>query len=235
MTLRPDGRKPHETRQITAEAGVIKQADGSAKFKIGDTEAIAAVYGPQELHPRHLQNPKKGVLRCSYNMLPFSGDGSRVRPGFSRRSEEISHVTTKALEPVVDLTDYPNSVVDVFIELTQTDAGSRCAGICAASIALADAGITMKDMVPSVSVGLIDGELVIDLNGEEEHLGENETPDIPVAMVPRTEEITLLQLDGIVSKEELLKAMHTVKEPLHEIADIQRKALKEQYEGVVQE
>jgi len=235
MTLRPDGRKPHETREITAEAGVIKQADGSAKFKIGNTEAVAAVYGPQELHPRHLQNPKKGILRCSYNMLPFSGDGSRVRPGFSRRSEEISHVTTKALEPVVDLTEYPNSVVDVFIELTQTDAGSRCAGICAASMALADAGITMKDMVPAISVGKLNDTLVIDLDGEEEHLDENETPDIPVAMIPRSEEITLLQLDGIVTQQELLDGMSLVKESLHEIADLQRKALKKQYEGVVQE
>ena len=234
MSLRPDGRKPHETRPIEAETGVVKQADGSGRFKIGDTEAIAAVYGPQELHPRYMQDPKKGVLRCNYNMLPFAGDGSRVRPGFSRRSEEISHVTQKALEPVVDLTDYPNSVVDVFVELTQTDAGSRCAGICAASIALADAGISMKDVVPAISVGKIDGTLVIDLDGEEEHLGENETPDMPVAVIPRSEEITLLQLDGIMTKQELIEGMDLLKESLHTIAEAQRKALKQKYDEVLQ-
>ena len=62
-------------------------------------------------------------------------------------------VTEKALLPVLDLDEFPNSVVDVFIEFPQTDAGTRCAGICAASIALADAGLKMKDMVSSVSVG----------------------------------------------------------------------------------
>jgi exosome complex component RRP41 len=147
-----------------------------------------------------LQDPKSGVLRCNYSMLPFSGDGSRVRPGPSSRSKEISMVTEKALRPVLDLRDYPNTVVDVFIELPQTDAGSRCAGICAAAIALADAGLTMKDMVSSVSVGMVRGTLLVDLDGAEEHMDENEAADVPIAMIPSTEEITLLQMDGIVSK-----------------------------------
>jgi len=171
--VRPSNRKFDEPRLIEAEAGVIKKADGSARFKIGDTEAYAAVYGPRELHPKFLQDPKTGVLRCNYSMLPFSGDGSRVRPGPSRRSKEISMVTENALKPVLDLRDYPNTVVDVFIELPQTDAGSRCAGICAAAIALADAGITMKDMVAAVSVGMVRGNLLVDLDGAEEHMDEN--------------------------------------------------------------
>lgn len=226
---RPDGRQPDEMRPIETDVAVIPKADGSARFKIGDTEAYAAVYGPRELHPRHKQDPEKGLLRCSYNMLPFSGDGSRVRPGFSRRSEEISHVTQQALAPVVDLTDSPNTVVDVFIELTQTDAGSRCAGICAASMALADAGIAMKDLVPAVGVGKIEDSIVVDLNGEEEHLGDNETPDMPIAIIPATDEITLLQLDGILSEDELHECIDTVTPALHRIADIQRETLRKHY------
>ena len=199
-------------------------------FRIGKTTAYAAVYGPRELHPKHLQDPKKGVLRCNYNMMPFSAE-ERVRPGPSRRSKEISMVTGKALLPVVNLEDYPNAVVDVFIELTETDAGSRCAGICAASIALADAGITMKDMVVSVSAGVIEHQVIVDLDGEEEHITDLDVADIPIAMVPSTEEITLLQMDGKASKEELLKAIESVKPVLKKIADIQRKALKEKYKG----
>ena len=130
-------------------------ANGSAYFKIGDTEAYAAVYGPRELYPSFLKNPSTGIVRCHYNMLPFSGMGDRVRPGPSRRSKEISMVSKKALEPVIDLTAYPSTVLDVFIELSQTDAGSRCAGICAASMALADAGILMKDLVVAISLGKI--------------------------------------------------------------------------------
>lgn len=226
---RPSKRKLTESRPIEAEAGVIEQADGSARFKIGDTEAYAAVYGPRELHPRFLQDPKKGVLRCNYSMMPFSGDGTRVRPGPSRRGKEISMVTEKALLPVIDLTDYPNTVVDVYIELPQTDAGSRCAGICAASMALADAGLKMKDMVAAVAVGKIRGEIIVDLDGEEEHMDENEGTDIPMALVPSTDEITLLQMDGKISKDEFLNAIEVVKPALREIADKQREALKAKY------
>jgi exosome complex component RRP41 len=117
----------------------------------------------------------------------------------------------------------------VFIELPQTDAGSRCAGICAAAIALADAGFTMKDMVAAVSVGSVRGSIVVDLDGAEEHMDENESTDIPVAMIPSTEEITLLQMDGIVSKENLLHAIELVKPALKMIAEKQREALKNRY------
>lgn len=228
---RPSKRKNDEPRKIEAEVGVIKKADGSARFKIGDTEALAAVYGPRELHPKFMQDPKTGILRCNYSMMPFSGDGSRVRPGPSRRSKEISMVTEKALIPVLDLTDYPNTVVDVFIELPQTDAGSRCAGICAAAMALADAGLIMKDMVASVSVGMVRDTLLVDLDGEEEHLDDNEAADIPIAMIPSTGEITLLQMDGIVTKQNLKKAIELVKPALIKIADIQRQALLSKYKG----
>lgn len=227
---RPSKRKNNEPRAMEAEAGIIKKADGSARFKIGNTEAYAAVYGPRELHPRFLQDPKKGVLRCNYSMMPFSGDGTRVRPGPSRRSKEISLVTEKALLPVVDLSDYPNAVVDVFIELPQTNAGSRCAGICAAAIALADAGITMKDMVASISVGMVRDTIVVDLDGEEEHLDDNEAADIPIAMIPSTDEITLLQLDGIITKDNLKEAIRLVKPVLLDIAKVQQDALKKKYE-----
>ena len=220
FTKRPDGRKFEDTRPIEAKAGVISKADGSAFFKIGKTSAYAAVYGPRELHPRHRQDPKTGILRCNYNMMPFSGE-ERVRPGPSRRSKEISMVTEKALQPVVNLEDYPNAVVDVFVELTETDAGSRCAGICAASMALADAGITMKDMVTSVSAGVIDHNIVVDIDGEEEHIEDVDVADIPIAMIPSTEEITLLQMDGKAKKEELLKAIEAVKPALKKIAEIQ--------------
>ena len=126
---RVDGRKMDEPRPIVARAGVIKKADGSGYFKIGNTEAYAAVYGPRELHPKFMQDPRKGVLRCNYNMMPFAGPGDRSRPGPNRRAKEISMVTQKALLPVLDLSEYPNAVVDVFIELPDADAGSRCAGI----------------------------------------------------------------------------------------------------------
>lgn len=224
-----DGRKFDETRPIEAKAGVIKNADGSAYFKIGKTMAYAAVYGPRNLYPRFLQNPEKGIVRVHYNMLPFSGSGDRVRPGQSRRSREISLVTEKALSPVLDLSEFPNSVVDVFIELPETDAGTRCAGICAASIALADAGLTMKDMVTAISVGRVDDKLVVDLDYQEEAYEDGPVADIPIAMINRTEEISLLQMDGEVSVDFMKDALELGKKTCKEIYEVQKKALKDKY------
>ena len=226
---RHDGRKPDELRQIEAKVGVIKNADGSAYFKIGNTWAYAAVYGPRNLFPKFLQDPNKGILRCNYNMMPFSGAGERVRPGANRRSKEISLVMEKALLPVLNLDEYPNSVVDVFVELPQTDAGSRCAAICAASMALADAGLVMRDLVSAISVGRIDDMAVVDLDYKEEAYEDGPVADVPVSMISRTKEITLLQMDGEISKEMLFQAIEIGRNAIDQIYEIQKKALKEKY------
>jgi len=225
---RKDGRKNDEMRSpIVAKVGIIPNADGSAMFQIGKTIAIAAVYGPKKMHPQHSQNPEKGTLRCTYNMLSFSVE-DRIRPGPSRRSTEISKITEWALEPVVMLNKYPNMVVDVHINITQADAGTRCAGINAAAMALAHAGIPMKDMVSSVSVGKMDKTLVIDLDKYEDSEfedGEGST-DIPMSFT-RSGEITHLQLDGKITKVQLKEAIKMAKKASEEIYEIQKKALKE--------
>lgn len=228
-TKRSDGRKFDELRPIEASVGVVKRADGSAQFKIGKTIAIAAAYGPRSLYPTYLRNPESGILRCNYNMLSFSGSGDRVKPGPSRRSREISLVTEKALLPVLDLTEFPNTVTDVFIELIQTDSGTRCAGITAASMALADAGLLMKDLVASVAVGIVDDKVIVDLTKEEEDY--EGAVDIPVAIVPRKNEITLLQLDGQVKKDKLSQALEAAKAACQKIYDIERETLKGKYKG----
>jgi exosome complex component RRP41 len=228
---RVDGRKIDELRPMEAEVGVIKRADGSAMFKIGKTVAYAAVYGPRNLFPRFMQDPVKGILRVNYSMMPFSGSGNRVRPGPNRRSKEISMVTQKALLPVLDLSEFPNAVIDVFIELPQTDAGTRCAGIVAAAMALADAGVPMKDLVSSVSVGRVDDKVVVDLCYDEEAYPDGPVADIPVAMLPSTGEITLLQMDGELKPEQLKEGLELAKKACLEINEIQKKALKAKYSG----
>ncbi len=226
---RLDNRGFDQARPIEAKVGIIKRADGSALFKIGNTWAYAAVYGPRNLHPRFLQDPSKGILRCNYNMMPFSSFNDRVRPGGSRRSKEISLVTQKALLPVLNLEDFPNSVVDVFIELPLTEAGSRCAGICAASMALADAGLEMKDLVSAVSVGRVDDKIVVDLDYAEESHEGGPVADIPVAMMPNLGKITLLQMDGEVSRDMLQDALQKAKKVCKEIYEVQKNALKQKY------
>ncbi|MAG07944.1 exosome complex exonuclease Rrp41 [Candidatus Woesearchaeota archaeon] len=224
---RPDGRNVDELRKIEAKAGIIKRADGSASFKIGNTIAYAAVYGPRNLYPRFLQNPEKGILRCNYNMMPFSGSGERIRPGSSRRSKEISLVTEKALLPVINLGEFPNSVIDIFIEFPQTDAGSRCAGICAASIALAEAGVPMKELVAAVAVGIVNGEVVVDLSKEEEDM--DGAVDIPIAITTKSNNISLLQMDGMIKQEDIKKAIELGKKASQKIFELQKKAIKDKY------
>jgi exosome complex component RRP41 len=233
---RLDGRKDDELRPMEAKVGVVKNAVGSASFRIGKTWALAAVYGPREIFPRFLADPKKGKLRCYYNMMPFSGSGDRIRPGNNRRSQEIAMVMTKALEPVVDLSAFPNSVVDIFIELPQTDAGTRCAAISAASMALADAGIPMKDMVSAVAVGKADDKVIADLDYMEEHIEEfnsdsKDAPvaDIPVAMIHNTKELTLLQMDGEISKDDLMKALEIARVAVTQVYEVQKQALKARF------
>jgi exosome complex component RRP41 len=225
---RLDGRKLDEMRPMEAKAGILKRAEGSGYFRMGNSEAIAAVHGPRELHPKHLQDPLRTVLRCRYNMVPFSTD-ERVRPGPSRRSTEISKVITQALNSVVFLNEFPKSGIDVFIEILQADASTRCVGLNAASIALADAGVPMQDLVASCSAGKIDGKIVLDLAGAEDMHGE---VDIPVAYIPDGDKITLLQMDGIITKKEFLEALELAKKGCKEIYKKQKDALRKKYENI---
>jgi len=223
---RPDGRKVNELRKITAKVGVVPNADGSAMFAFGDTVAIAAVYGPKKMHPQHSQNPEKGTLRCNYNMLSFSVT-ERIRPGPSRRSMEISKITEWALQPVVMIDDFAGQVVDVHINILQANASTRCAGINAAAMALAHAGIPMKSLVTSVSIGKLDKQLVTDLIKEEEDWEEGEGPtDIPITLTGDGK-ISHIQLDGKIGRKQLEEAIELAKEAGKQIHVAQEKALKE--------
>ncbi len=226
-TKRYDGRAFNEPREMKAAVGVVPNADGSAMFAFGDTIAYAAVYGPKTLNPKHMQNPEKGVLRVHYNMLSFSVS-ERAKPGVSRRSQEISKVTEWALSPVVLLEELPGTVIDIHIVIPQANAGTRCAGINAAAMALAHAGVPMTEMVSAVSVGKIEDKICVDLIKEEEDVEEGEgATDIPVAYLSNSGKITLLQLDGRISVKKFKEALEAGKEACKKVHDIQKKALKE--------
>ena len=147
-----------------------KNADGSAFIEFGKNKIIVAVYGPREVHPKHMALSDRCVLRCRYHMSPFSTD-TRKNPAPSRREVEISKVIREALEPAIILEDYPRAAIDVFIEVLQADGGSRCAGIDAASVALADAGINMRDLVSACAAGKVDDKIVLDINDTEDKEG----------------------------------------------------------------
>jgi len=221
-----DGREFTEVRPMKAKVGVVPSADGSASFETGGTKAMAVVRGPRTLHPQHMQNPRTGILRVSYGMMPFSV-WDRIRPGPSRRGEEISKVLEWALNSVVDLSEFPNTVVDVFIQIPQADAGTRVAGLNAAAMALAHAGIPMKEMISAIATGKADKTLLVDVDKEEEdfHDGEGAT-DIPMAFTSRGKKITLLQLDGKISISEFKEAVEMGRKSCEDILKVQTEALK---------
>jgi exosome complex component RRP41 len=224
---RTDGRTLDELRNVKIRVGILKNADGSAYIEFGKNRIIAAVYGPREVHPKHMAQPDRCVLRCRYHMSPFSTD-TRKNPAPSRREVEISKVMREALEPAVMLEDYPRAAIDVFVEVLQADGGSRCAGITAASVALADAGINMRDIVPACAAGKVDEKIVLDINDVEDKEG---SADMPLAYMPHLERVTLLQLDGILNQEEFNECLDKALQGCKMIYEIQRKALIQKYFG----
>ncbi len=225
MVEREDGRGAEELRPLTIQAGVVEQANGSALVSMGRTTAIAAVYGPRALFPKHLRQADRAVLQTIYKMTPFSTP-ERVKPGPSRRSIEICKVTRHALEPAIFLEDFPKAGIDVYIDIIQADAGTRTAGINAAATALADAGIPMRDLVCSVAAGKIDGQPVLDLTGKEEEITE---ADLPIAYMPRTGAITLLQMDGDIPPRDVKALIELAIKGCQQIYQAQKVALRQRW------
>ena len=225
---RLDGRKPDEMRKIKIEAGVLHRAEGSCYLEWGDNKVLAAVYGPREAIPRHTQNPLRAIVNARYNMAAFSVD-DRKRPGPDRRSREISKVISEALENVILVEKFPRASIDVNIEVLDAEAGTRCAGLTAAAVALVDAGIPMKDIPVACAAGKIENQVVLDLGKDEDNYG---SADLPVAISPRTGEILLLQMDGHLTLEEFDKALDMAIKGCHIVSDLQKKAIMEKYQSV---
>ncbi|MBU5557979.1 MAG: exosome complex exonuclease Rrp41 [Candidatus Aenigmatarchaeota archaeon] len=222
---RLDGRSPNEFRPINIEIGTLKRANGSAEFRFGNTYALAGVMGPRPFHPKALQDPQRSIVRVNYAMAPFSTK-ERSKPGKSRRSTEISKVINEALANVIFAEDYPRTGIDLFLVILQADASTRCAALNAASLALADAGVPIRDLVVSCSVGKVDGTLILDVAGLEDNFGD---VDMAVATIANQDKIVLLQMDGIITKEEFMTLIDMAKKGCGQIYDMMKAKLYEKY------
>ncbi len=223
---RIDGRLPEELRPIKIDIGILKNADGSAIVEYGATKVLAAVYGPREVVPRHEELADRAIIRCRYRMLSFSTQGERKSPAPSRREIELSKVIREALEPAILSNQYPRTAIDIFVEVINADGGTRTAGITAAAVALADAGIPMLDLVVAVAVGKLNGVLVVDLNGLEDM---NSEADMPIAIMPSLGKITMLQLNGVLTPEDFRKALLLAINSINKIYELQKEALRRKY------
>lgn len=229
--LRLDGRRLEELRPIKLEVGILDKANGSAYIEQGKNKILAGVFGPREAHPKHIALADRAVIKCRYHMAPFSTD-ERKSPAPSRRELELSKVIRESLEPAIMSEYFPRTTIDLFIEVLQADAGTRCAGITAASLALADAGIPMRELVAACAAGRIEGKIVLDLSDMEDKQGD---ADLPVAFMPKSNVISLLQMDGSLTEEEFRQALEMSTNACRKIHEMQREALRQKYHIIREE
>ena len=127
---------------------------------------------------------------------------------------------------------FPRAQIDVFIEVLQADAGTRIAGLTAASVALASAGIPMRDLVVGCTAGKVEGKIVLDLCKEEDNFGE---ADLPMGVLAKSGRIVLVQMDGDLSVEEFDQASDMIMDATKRIYEIQREALAGKYRALAME
>ncbi|XP_052725380.1 exosome complex component RRP41 homolog isoform X2 [Vigna angularis] len=210
-------------RQIRAEIGAVSKADGSAMFEMGNTKVIAAVYGPREVQNRS-QITNHALVRCEYSMANFStGDRMRKSKG-ERRSTEISLVIRQTMEASILTHLLPRSQIDIYVQVLQADGGTRSACINAATLALADAGIPMRDLVTSCSAGYLNSTSLLDLNYVEDSAGG---PDVTLGILPKLDKVTLLQMDSKLPIDILENVMQLAIEGCKAIANYIREILLE--------
>ncbi|XP_042481743.1 exosome complex component RRP41 homolog isoform X1 [Macadamia integrifolia] len=227
--LRLDGRRPMEMRQIRAEIGAVSKADGSAVFEMGNTKVIAAVYGPREVQNRSQQINDQALVRCEYSMANFSTGDRMRKPKGDRRSTEISLVIRQTMEACILTHLMPRSQIDIFVQVLQADGGTRSACINAATLALADAGIPMRDIVTSCSAGYLNSTPLLgtkceDLNYVEDSAGG---PDVTVGILTKLDKVTLLQMDAKLPMDIFENVMQLAIEGCKAIANYIREVLLE--------
>jgi ribonuclease PH len=181
-TMRSDGRKNNELRPLRVTPSYIKTADGSVLIEMGDTRVICTAK-LEERVPPFLRNSGKGWITAEYGMLPGSSrerigrESSRGKVG--GRTHEIQRLIGRSLRAVADLNSLGERTIWIDCDVIQADGGTRTASITGAYVALVEAargwlqrGLIsvdpIKDSVAAISIGIVDGKMLLDLCYEED-------------------------------------------------------------------
>ncbi|XP_039220606.1 exosome complex component RRP41 [Crotalus tigris] len=198
---RVDGRRAGELRQIRARMGVFAQADGSAYLEQGNTKALAVVYGPHETRgSRSKAPPDQALVNCQFSMATFSTGERKRRPHGDRKSSEMTLHLKQTFEAAILTQLFPRSQIDVYVQILQADGGNYCASVNAATLAVIDAGIPLRDYVCASSAGFVEDSPLADLNYIEEAAGG---PQLALALLPKADQIALLELNGRLHEDHL--------------------------------
>ena len=181
--LRADGRLPDENRKISVEADYVKTCAGSCLIAVGDTRVLCTA-SVEERVPPHKRDSGEGWVTAEYAMLPGSSpwrvDRKRARAG---RSQEIQRLIGRSMRSIVDLSKMGGLTIYIDCDVIQADGGTRCAAITGGYVALARAVNAMladgriaespvREALAAVSVGVVGGVPMLDLNYSEDSTAE---------------------------------------------------------------
>lgn len=238
--MRNDGRQPTKLRPVTITRRYIKRAEGSVLIEVGDTRVICTASIENRVPP-FLRNSGQGWVTAEYGMLPRSTD-SRMQREASRgkvsgRTQEIQRLIGRSLRSVVDLSQIGERTIWIDCDVIQADGGTRTASITGACIALFDAltymrknndvaMMPLKDFVAATSVGIVNGQVLLDLNYVEDSKAQ---VDMNVVM---TGSGKFVEIQGTAEEdpftgEEMQKMLALAKEGIDELIKIQRSYLGE--------
>ncbi|XP_069477907.1 exosome complex component RRP41 [Ambystoma mexicanum] len=227
---RVDGRKPGELRKIQARMGVFAQADGSAYIEQGNTKALAVVYGPHEIRvSRSKALHDKALINCQFSMATFSTGERKRRPHGDRRSSEMTLHLKQTFEAAILTQLYPRSQIDIYVQILQADGGNYCACVNAATLAIMDAGIPMRDYVCACSVGFIEDTPLADLSYVEEAAGG---PQAALALLPKTDQIALLEMNSRLHEDHLDRVIDAVSKACKDIYAVLDSVVREHLQEV---
>ncbi|XP_002759197.1 exosome complex component RRP41 isoform X2 [Callithrix jacchus] len=217
---RVDGRRAGELRKIQARMGVFAQADGSAYIEQGNTKALAVVYGPHEIRgSRARALPDRALVNCQYSSATFSTGERKRRPHGDRKSCEMGLQLRQTFEAAILTQLHPRSQIDIYVQVLQADGGTYAACVNAATLAVLDAGIPMRDFVCACSAGFVDGTALADLSHVEEAAGG---PQLALALLPASGQIALLEMDARLHEdhlEQVLEAAAQAAQDVHILLD----------------
>ncbi|ELR23015.1 3' exoribonuclease family, domain 1 domain containing protein [Acanthamoeba castellanii str. Neff] len=219
---RLDGRSPDEFRPVFLKTGVISQAAGSAYIEMNQTKVICGVYGPRQT-PKTVYS-EKGKLNCFFKLATFAENGERRKYVSDKEEKELSMLMVQALEVSLRLETFPKSELDVFVLVLEESGGMVGAAITAASLALADAGIEMYDLVASCSVGVVDSHILLDPSIAEEKAAQS---NLMVAIMPSANEITQMLQTGEIEHTKAPEAIELCLDGCSKIYQMMRQNLLE--------
>lgn len=202
--LRQDGRTVDELRPMFLRSGVVSSARGSAYIEMKRTKVTCGVYGPRE-SSRQQEFSQKGKLTCEFKFAPFSCLQRRQHIQDSEENEFSSFVV-QALEPAVCLEKFPKAQVDIFITVLENDGNALSAGIICASLALAEAGIEMYDLVSSCSL-VQKGDMSLMDSTFQENKSQEVDGKLTVAFLPTMNVVSGLLQDGELTHDHAVKAV----------------------------